>query len=74
MRPEGLVGVDGRDLDGELLDHYYEALSGALVENGVALSVEEVAESVYPRATLQDQYETGLLDMARIGESCTYMG
>ena len=32
VRPDGLVGPDGTDLDVELLDLYYGALSAALVQ------------------------------------------
>ena len=48
-----------------LLDHSHAALCAALVEAGVAPSAPEAA-AAYPRATLQSQYEAGVLDMCRL--------
>ena len=49
-----------------LLDHYHSELCEALVGSGAAKTVEEVAETILPRSTLQSQYEDALLDMGRL--------
>ena len=56
--------------DGEkekcLLDYYYGCLSHGLVQFGVARSVQEVEETIFPRHVLQEQYEIALLDICRM--------
>ena len=59
------VSYDGKK-ENELLDHYYKYLSLALVEFGVASSVEEVQTTIFPRDLLQEQYEIALLDICRM--------
>jgi hypothetical protein len=62
--------ADCLSLDGTrevaLLDHYYSCLTDAMIEFGVASSVEQVLSSVFPREVLQKQYEVGLLDICRL--------
>jgi 3'-phosphoadenosine 5'-phosphosulfate (PAPS) 3'-phosphatase len=50
----------------KLLDHYHSCLTCELVKFGVASSEDEVEESVFPRAVLQDQYDVAFLDVCRM--------
>jgi len=59
------VSYDGSK-EAELIDYYYSCLSNALVDFGVASSISEVEENVFPRRVLQEQYETALLDICRM--------
>eukprot|EP00929_Paragymnodinium_shiwhaense_P049312 TRINITY_DN24880_c0_g1_i3.p1 TRINITY_DN24880_c0_g1~~TRINITY_DN24880_c0_g1_i3.p1 ORF type:complete len:842 (+),score=162.18 TRINITY_DN24880_c0_g1_i3:62-2587(+) len=52
--------------DTELLDYYHNTLCEALAEFGVASTAEEAAKSIFPRATLQKQYDVATLDMCRL--------
>lgn len=56
--------------DGEkekvLLDYYHSCLTDALIQHGVAPSVEQVEALVLPRAVLQEQYEVAFLDTCRM--------
>jgi len=64
------VSSDCLSLDGTkeaaLLDHYYSCLASALIEFGVASTIEEVRSSTFPREVLQKQYEVALLDICRM--------
>ena len=55
----GLLSFDGRG-EARLLDYYHAQLSDAARSYGLP------EESVVPRAALQEQYETALLDLARL--------
>lgn len=59
------VSFDG-EKEKVLLDYYYECLSGALVKHGVASSIQDVQDNVFPRHVLQDQYEVAFLDICRM--------
>jgi hypothetical protein len=59
------VSCNGKK-ENELLDHYYFSLSRALVEFGVANSVEDVQNRIFPRQVLQQQYEVAILDVCRM--------
>jgi hypothetical protein len=48
------------------LDFYYEELVKHLVRYGVTTSIEEAKTRLFPRAVLQQQYETALLDICRM--------
>ena len=48
------------------MDYYHSKLSEAMVEFGVANSVEKVETDIFPRAVLQQQYEIALLDICRM--------
>ncbi|VEU39548.1 unnamed protein product [Pseudo-nitzschia multistriata] len=52
--------------EGELLDHYYSCLTRELVKYGVGKDAEEIETSIFPRETLQQQYEVAFLDICRI--------
>mmetsp|Transcript_25033 Transcript_25033/g.69034 ORF Transcript_25033/g.69034 Transcript_25033/m.69034 type:complete len:852 (-) Transcript_25033:3662-6217(-) len=56
----------GGERESYLLDHYYSCLSKALVKFGVGKDEVEVATSIFPRETLQQQYEVAFLDICRI--------
>ena len=49
-----------------LLQQYYTTLSQELVKHGVASSIQQVEESIFPRKTFQTHYETALLDICRM--------
>jgi len=50
----------------ELLDYYYDCLSDALVEHGVASSKRYVQDIVFPRQVFQEQYDVAVLDICRM--------
>ena len=58
-----VLSYDG-SAEAALLDCYYAHLLAALVEFAVASDLETAAR-LLPRTTLQDQYETAVLDMCR---------
>jgi 3'-phosphoadenosine 5'-phosphosulfate (PAPS) 3'-phosphatase/thiamine kinase-like enzyme len=64
------VMPDCLSLDGKkektLLDHYHSCLVRYLVKFGSASSEVEVEETIFPRAVLQEQYETAFLDVCRL--------
>lgn len=64
LLPSG-VSYDGVK-EKELLDYYHGCLKKELVRFGVAKSVQEVEDQVYPRSLLQSQYETAILDICRM--------
>lgn len=59
------VSYDGSK-EAELIDYYYACLSEALVKFGVASSISEVEDHIFPRRVLQEQYEIALLDICRM--------
>lgn len=64
LAPEAL-SLDGA-AEAALLNHYHEVLCGALAEFGAAESAADAAARLLPRPTLQQQYESALLDMGRL--------
>jgi len=50
----------------ELLDYYYDCLSDALVEHGVASSKRNAQDIVFPRQVFQEQYDVAVLDICRM--------
>ena len=59
------LSLDGTKEE-KLLDHYHARLSKYLVEFEAASSAAEVEEKLFPRAVLQEQYETAVLDVCRL--------
>ena len=60
------ISMDGTKEETLLLQHYYSHLSHELVKQGVASSLQQVQESIFPRTTFQTHYETALLDICRM--------
>ncbi|KAL3925423.1 MAG: hypothetical protein SGILL_000429 [Bacillariaceae sp.] len=59
------LSLDGKKEE-KLLDHYHQMLCKHLIKFGVASNEAEVEERAFPRAVLQEQYETALLDVCRM--------
>jgi len=59
------LSFDG-EKEKELLSHYHYCLTKELINVGVATSIDDVEERVYPRRVLQLQYEIALLDICRM--------
>ena len=62
----GLIGSGGAAAERAMLDGYHAALCEGLVSSGAACDVADAAARVFPRETLQAQYEWCTLDMCRV--------